>query len=60
MLTSTPMNSAFASFVEQEYLAHVDILVTLGNGGFQSSIIDQFLINSNGNRANLHRICLYF
>ena len=60
MLTSTPMNSAFASFVEREYLAHVDILVALGNGGFQSSIIDRFLINSDGNRANLHRICLYF
>jgi hypothetical protein len=57
MLTSAPMNSAFASFVEREYLAHIDILVTLGMGSFQDSIVDRFLINSNGNRANLHRIC---
>jgi hypothetical protein len=60
MFNSFPVSPAFASFVEREYLAHVDILVALGNGGFQSSIIDRFLINSDGNRANLHRICLYF
>ena len=59
LLTSAPMNSAFASFVEREYLAHVDILVTIGTGSFQDSIVDRFLINSNGNRANLHRIICY-
>ena len=57
MLNSVPVSPAFASFVEREYLAHVDILVTVGKGGFQNTIVARFLQLFGGNRANLHRIC---
>ena len=59
MLNSVPVSPAFASFVEREYLAHVDILVTVGRGGFQKSIVYRFLQNSGGDKDNLHRICSF-
>ena len=58
VLEFTPVSPAFASFVEREYLSHVDILVTLGRGGFQQSIVESFQKNSGGHSdENLHRIC---
>ena len=54
---SVPVSPAFASFVEREYLANVDILVTLGGGNFQESIIRRFLKRSGNNKDNLHEIC---
>ena len=54
---SVPDSPAFASFVEQEYLAHVDILVTLGGGGFQRNIVRRFVNNSDHNVKHLYRIC---
>ena len=56
-LDSAPVNRGFAAFVEREYLTHVDILVTVGRGGFQNSIVDRFLKVAGGNTDNLHRIC---
>ena len=50
---SVPVSSAFAAFVEREYLSHVDVLVTVGRGGFQQSIVERFKNNSN-----VHRICM--
>ena len=44
---SFPNSPAFASFVEREYLSNVDILVTLGWGGFQHSIVERFKENSD-------------
>ena len=52
-----PKSRAFAAFVEREYLANVDDLVTVGRGGFQNSIVDRFLTHSTGNQERLHRIC---
>ena len=52
---SFPNNRVFASFVEREYLSHVQVLVTVGRGGFQQSIVDRFLKYSK--KKDLHRIC---
>jgi hypothetical protein len=54
---SAPKSSAFASFVEREYLSNLDVLVTVGWGGFQHSIYKKFLDYHNGNEKKLHRIC---
>ena len=54
---SVHVSPAFASFVEREYLASVDILVTIGGGGFQYSIIQRFLKYSGNNEDDLHKIC---
>ena len=56
MFNSFPVSPAFASFVEQEYLANVDILVTVGGGSFEKSIIKRFLTKS-GSDNNLYKIC---
>ena len=50
-----PHSPAFAAAVEQEYLSRVDILVTVGRGGFQQSIVDRFVKHSG--KENLNRIC---
>ena len=52
-----PNNRVFASFDEREYLSHVQVLVTVGHGRFQQSIVERFLKNSRGNEKYLHRIC---
>lgn len=57
MSDSTSVGPAFASFVEKEYLAHVDVLVTVGRGGFQQSIVERFLKYAGHNEGNLHSIC---
>ena len=54
---SFPKSGIFASFVEREYLSHVQMLVTVGQGGFQQTIVNRFLKYSSGNDKNLHRIC---
>ena len=51
------VSPAFASFVEREYLANVDILVTIGGGGFQHGMHQRFLNYSSNNKDNLHKIC---
>ena len=48
---------AFASLVEMEYLSGVDVLVTVGRGGFQQSVVHRFLDKSGGRTDRLHRIC---
>ena len=50
--------STFAAFVEREYLSSADELVTVGNGGFQTILVEQFLQHSIKNKDHLHRICL--
>ena len=54
---SFPKNRAFASFVEREYLSHVRVLVTVGRGGFQQSIVNRVLKYSRGTDKHLHMIC---
>ena len=48
---------AFASFVERQYLCTVDVLVTVGRGGYQESIVKRFLKRSGGTSDSLYRIC---
>ena len=50
-----PHSPAFAAAVEQEYLSRVDILVTVGRGGFQQSIVDRFVKHSG--KEIVYRIC---
>ena len=57
MFKSVPVSPAFASFVEREYLAHVDTLVMVGGGGFQLSIKDRFLNHSDSGTDRLYRVC---
>ena len=54
---SFPNSGIFASFVEKEYLSHVQVLVTVGQGGFQQSIVNRFVEYSRGTDKHLHRIC---
>ena len=51
---SFPNSKAFASFVEREYLSHVQVLVTVGRGGFQLSIVRRY---SKGNEKHVNTIC---
>lgn len=55
-LKYTPQSPAFASFVEREFLSHVDVLITLGRGGFQQSIVERFLTNG-ARQKDLYRLC---
>ena len=52
---SFPRSSAFAAFVEREYLSRMDVLVTLGHGGFQNTIVGRFLKHTK--KEQLFRIC---
>ena len=56
-LMSMSTNRAFVALVEKEYLSRVDVLVTVGWGGFQGSIVKRFLKHSKVGAKNLHRIC---
>ena len=51
----TSLQATFASFVENEYMSGVDVLVTVGRGNYQDNIVKRFLKKSG--RKNLHRIC---
>ena len=44
---SVPKSSGFVSFVEREYLSNVDVLVTLGWGGFQYTISQRLCSSPN-------------
>ena len=52
---SFPRNPAFAAFVEREYLSKMDVLVTVGHGGFQNTIVGRFLKHTK--KEQLYRIC---
>ena len=54
---SVPTSPAFVSLVEMEYLSHVDLLVTVGRGGFQQSMVERFLSSSQDSTDRVHRIC---
>ena len=54
---SFPKGAVFASFVERKYLSKADVLVTVGHGGFQDTVIKRFLEHSEANKGHLHRIC---
>ena len=51
----TSLQATFASFVENEYMSGVDVLVTVGRGQYQDNIVKRFLKKSGW--KNLHRIC---
>ena len=51
----TSLQATFASFVENEYISGVDVLVTVGRGQYQDNIVKRFLKKSGW--KNLHRIC---
>ena len=57
--SSVPTSSGFAAHVETEYLSNVDILVTLGWGGFQHVVSQRFLHKKKHKRKNdnWHQIC---
>ena len=52
-----PMRKALAAFVDRDYLARVNALVTVGRGEHQNNIVDRFVLNQAGSTENLHRIC---
>jgi hypothetical protein len=54
---STPQSLPFVAFVEQEYLSSVDVLVTVGWGGFQHTAVRKFLERDSHNSDHLFRIC---
>ena len=51
------LQAMFAGFVEKEYMSGVDVLVTVGRGGYQDNIVERFLKNNGWKTDNLHRIC---
>ena len=51
------LQAMFASFVEKEFMSGVDVLVTVGRGGYQESIVKRFLKNHGWKTDNLYRIC---
>ena len=55
--TFVPNSPGFVAFVEGEYLSNVDILVTLGWGGFQNVIVQRFVRQHGGKSDYSHRIC---
>ena len=51
------LQATFAGFVEKEYMSGVDVLVTVGRGGYQDNIVKRFLKNNRWKTDNLYRIC---
>ena len=51
------LRGVFAAFVENNFLSHADILVTVGLGNYQQNIVDRFLKHSGGVADNLYRLC---
>ena len=39
----TSLQAIFASFVENEYMSGIDVLVTVGRGQYQDNIVKRFL-----------------
>ena len=54
---SVPQSPAFASFVERAYLSQMDVLITLGTGAYQDTIVADFLQQKQHMKQHLHRIC---
>ena len=54
---SVPTSSGFAARVEIEYLSNVDVLVTLGRGGFQYTIQERFERKHGKGSKNIHTLC---
>ena len=54
---SFPRHRSFVALVEQEYLSRVDVLVTVGFGGFQQGVVNGFFKYHGRNSENVHRIC---
>ena len=54
---SFPRSTTFAAFVEREYLSTCDELVTVGYGGFEMILVNNFVRRSIKNKEHLHRIC---
>ena len=54
---SVAPSPAFVAAVEQEYLSRMDVLVTVGSGGFQTSTIAKFMQHADRNRNHLYKIC---
>ena len=54
---SVAPSPAFVAAVEQEYLSRMDVLVTVGSGGFQTSTIAKFMQHVDRNRNHLYKIC---
>ena len=48
----TSLQATFASFVENEYMSGVDVLVTVGRSQYQDNIVKRFLKKSEW--KNLH------
>ena len=54
---SVPQSPAFASFVERAYLSQMDLLITLGTGAYQGTVVASFLRQKQHTKQHLHRIC---
>ena len=52
-----PRSAAFVAAVEQEYLSRMDVLVTVGAGGFQTRTITMFMKHAENSRNHLYKIC---
>ena len=55
-INSTSTGSALAQFVEKEFLVSADVLIALGYGGFQKSLITRFKAKSSGGN-NWYKLC---
>jgi hypothetical protein len=53
------LQAAFAAFVEMDYLSNVDVLITVGRGGYQDRIALRFLKKEGVSSEKLYRICHY-
>ena len=57
---NTTVDRALAQFVDRELLVSADVLITVGFGGFQLSIIEQFKNRKKrelGRKGELYRVC---
>ncbi len=55
-VNSSATESALAQFVEKEFLVSADVLIALGYGGFQGSLIRRFKAKSSGGN-NWYKLC---
>ena len=55
MFTATQNDREIASFVEREFLSMADVLITLGRGGYQDSVVRRF--QQKNDARNMYRIC---
>lgn len=55
MFTAAQKDKEIASFVEREFLSMADVLVTLGRGGYQDSVVRRF--QQKNDARNVYRLC---